>query len=66
MANHYLPCVHFILGGDFTCEIIDWNQKWLAGDFKTESLMYRGDIHSESLLTMHAFDSWQGFHLQNH
>ena len=58
MGNHYLPWwyqwrFHLILGGDFNREIIGRNQKWLAGDFKTESLVYRGDIHRESLLTMH-------------
>ena len=58
MGNHYLPGwyqwrFHLILGGDFNREIIRQIQKWLTGDFKTESLVYRGDIHGKSLLTVH-------------
>ena len=76
MGNHYLPGwyqwrFHLILGGDFNREIIRQIQKWLTGDFKTESLVYRGDIHGESLLTrvvsmVVSFDSRRGFQSRNH
>ena len=76
MGNHYLPGwyqwrFHLILGGDFNREIICWNQKWLAGDFKTESLVCRGDIHGKSLLTVVvsmavSFNTRQEFQSRNH
>ena len=76
LRNHYLSGwyqwqFHLILGGDFNCGIISRNQWLLARDFKTESLMYQGDIHGKSLLTVVtsmvvSLSTWRGFQLWNH
>ena len=72
MGNHYLPVwyqmqFYLILSRDFNHEIIVWNQ-WLLARI---SLIYWGDIHRESLLTVVitivvSFNTGWGYQLRNH
>ena len=49
MRNHYLPWWYQFR---FQSGIIGQNQSLSACDFKTESLIHRGNIYAKSLLTL--------------